>query len=482
MLKKTRIIATIGPASESVEMLTKLMKAGVNVARLNFSHGDHAWHESTYRAVRKAAKEGGYTVAVMQDLMGPKIRIGDFATEFVTLKKGAVFTLTTKKGVGDETGAYITYTDLHKDVKKGDRVLLDDGKVAMTVEKISGTDVVCRIVIGGKIRGRRTVNVPGAYLSLSALTKKDKEDVAFGAKLGVDIVALSFVRTAQDVRDLKKLLKKHESKAKIMVKIETPEGVENIREITEEADAVMVARGDLAVEVPREDVPLIQKEIIGVCNSLGKPVVVATQMLETMITEANPTRAEVSDIAHAILEGADAIMLSAETGVGAYPVEAVEVMTRVAKKVEQKCDGRDIVRMPQVCGGREGCDHGIVDAMSESAVRIAKSVRAKAIIALTESGFTARMIARFRPQQELFAVTPNEMTMRQMELSFGCHARTIKPFTHVNDVRATMEEIVLREKIAKKGDTIVIAAGIPFGKAGGTNMVLVHVVGDGGGE
>lgn len=482
MLKKTRIIATIGPASESSTVLKKLMKAGMNVARLNFSHGDHAWHTATHATIRETAEKCGCTVAIMQDLMGPKIRIGDFATEFVTLKKGATFTLRTKKGVGDESGAYITYENLYKDVEKGDTVLLDDGKVALTVSVIQGADVVCKVKIGGRIRGRRTVNVPGAYLSLSSLTKKDKEDLVLGVKLGVDIVALSFVRTASDVRELKKLLKKHGSEAKIVAKVETPEAVENIVDIAREADAIMVARGDLAVEVPREDVPLLQQDIIKICNSLGKPVVVATQMLETMITEANPTRAEVSDIAHAILEGADAIMLSAETGVGAYPVEAVEVMARVAQKVEKKCTARDITRMPSICNGRTGCDHGIVDAVSESAVHIAKSIHAQAIIALTESGFTARMIARFRPKQTIFAVTPNETTMRQMELSFGCHARTIPPFTHVSDVRAKMEEIVLKEKIAKKGDTIVIAAGVPFGKVGGTNMVLVHVVGDGGGK
>ena len=301
-------------------------------------------------------------------------------------------------------------------------------------------------------------------------------------KLGVDVVALSFVRTSDDVRDLKKLLKKHGSQAKIMVKIETPEAVENITDIAREADAVMVARGDLAVEVPREDVPLIQKDIINICNALGKPVFVATQMLETMITEANPTRAEVSDIAHAILEGADGVMLSAETGVGTYPVEAVEVMSRVAQKVEGKSENRDITRVPYICNGRKGCDRQIVDAVSESAVRVARSVGAKAIIALTDSGFTARMIARFRPSQEIFAATPNEMTLRQMELSFGCHARRIGSFTYVGEVRSAVEDIVVKEKIAKKGDTIVIAAGVPFGKTGGTNMVLVHVVGDGAGE
>ncbi len=482
MLKKTRIIGTIGPASESPAVLTKLMKAGMNVARLNFSHGDHSWHKATYTTIRKTAEKCGCTVAIMQDLMGPKIRIGDFATEFVTLKKGMTFTLRTKKGKGDESGAYITYEDLYKDVEKGDTVLLDDGKVALIVSAINGSDVVCKVKIGGRIRGRRTVNVPGAYLSLSSLTKKDKEDLVLGVKLGVDVVALSFVRTADDVRELKKLLKKHGSQAKIVAKIETPEAVEHIVDIAHEADAVMVARGDLAVEVPREDVPLIQKDIVRICNALGKPVFVATQMLETMITEANPTRAEVSDIAHAILEGADGVMLSAETSVGAYPVEAVNVMSRVAQKVEGRSENRDITRMPHVCNGREGCDRTIVDAVSESAVRMARTVNAKAIIALTDSGFTARMIARFRPSQEIFAATPNEMTLRQMELSFGCHARRIGSFTYVGQVRSAMEDIVVKEKIAKKGDTIIIAAGIPFGKVGGTNMVLVHVVGDGAGE
>ena len=366
------------------------------------------------------------TVPIIQDLMGPKIRIGDFTTEFVTLKRGATFTLLTKKKAGYETHTYITYEELHNDVKKGMKILLNDGKIELTVKEVKGTDIVCTVDVGGQIRGRRTVNVPGAYLKISSLTAKDKKDLAFGMKLGVVFVAFSFVRTADDVRELRALLKKYGSPAKIMVKLETPEAFENIRDIIEETDSVMIARGDLAVEVPREDVPMIQKHIIELCNAAGKPVIVATQMLETMITEPHPTRAEVSDIAYAVLEGADALMLSAETGVGEYPVEAMRTMTRVAMKAESHVEPKKIKRARAVAGHDGVHAYDVVDSVSESAVDIARSVHAKVIVALTQSGFTARIISRFRPKQPILAVTINEATYYQAELSYGCYTHKIK--------------------------------------------------------
>ncbi|NTV44518.1 MAG: pyruvate kinase [Candidatus Yonathbacteria bacterium] len=477
-MKKTHIIGTIGPVSESVPQLKKLIEAGMNVARLNFSHGDWTTHEQAYNNIRQAATEMKATVPIMQDLMGPKIRIGDFTTEFVTLKNGGTFTLVTKKELGDEKHAYITYEDLYKDVKKGSKILLNDGKIELTVKEIKGTDIVCRVDEGGKIRGRRTVNVPGAYLKISSLTPKDKKDLTFGVKLGVDLVAFSFVRTADDVRELRGLLKKHGSPAKIMVKLETPEAVENIHEIIEETDSIMIARGDLAVEVPREDVPMIQKRIIELCNAAGKPVIVATQMLETMITEAHPTRAEVSDIAYAVLEGADAVMLSAETGVGAYPVESVRTMARVAMKAETHVETKKIKRARTVAGPDGVRAYDVVDSVSESAVDIARSVHAKVIVALTQSGFTARMISRFRPKQPILAVTTNDATYYQAELSYGCYTRKIKQFTNIDEVYGEVDRLVLGDKLAKKGDRVVIVAGLPFGKVGGTNMIMVHVVGD----
>jgi pyruvate kinase len=477
-MKKTHIIGTIGPVSDSVPMLKKLIEAGMNVARLNFSHGDWATHKTAYNHVRQAAKEMGRTIPIMQDLMGPKIRIGDFTTEFVTLKKGETFTLVKDMCVGDETHAHITYDGLYQDVQKGSKVLLNDGKIELTVKEIKETDIVCKIDVGGKIRGRRTVNVPGAYLKISSLTAKDKKDLTWGVKLGVDFVAFSFVRTADDVRELRALLKKYKSSAKIIVKLETPEAVENIHAIIEETDAVMIARGDLAVEVPREDVPMIQKKIIELCNIAGKPVIVATQMLETMITEAHPTRAEVSDIAYAVLEGADALMLSAETGVGEYPVEAVSTMARVAKKAESHVEPKKIKRTRATCPPEGICAYDVVDSVSESAVDIAHAVHARAIIALTQSGFTARMISRFRPKQLIFAVTTNDATYHQTELSYGCYTRKIKEFGNIDEVYGEVDTLVLGEKLAKKGDRVVIVAGLPFGKIGGTNMIMVHVIGD----
>lgn len=476
--KKTHIIGTIGPASESVENLKKLIGAGMNVARLNFSHGDYPSHERIHKNIRQAAAEMKATVPIIQDLMGPKIRIGDFTTEFVTLKRGATFTLVTKKKAGDETHTYITYEELQNDVKKGMKILLNDGKIELTVKEVKGTDIVCTVDVGGQIRGRRTVNVPGAYLKISSLTAKDKKDLAFGMKLGVVFVAFSFVRTADDVRELRALLKKYGSPAKIMVKLETPEAFENIRDIIEETDSVMIARGDLAVEVPREDVPMIQKHIIELCNAAGKPVIVATQMLETMITEPHPTRAEVSDIAYAVLEGADALMLSAETGVGEYPVEAMRTMTRVAMKAESHVEPKKIKRARAVAGHDGVHAYDVVDSVSESAVDIARSVHAKVIVALTQSGFTARMISRFRPKQPILAVTINEATYYQAELSYGCYTHKIKQFGNIDEVYDEVDTLVLREKLAKKGDRVVIVAGLPFGKVGGTNMIMVHVVGD----
>jgi pyruvate kinase len=477
-MKKTHIICTIGPASESVPMLKNLIGAGMNVARLNFSHGDWVTHETAHKNIRQAAKETGKNIAIMQDLMGPKIRIGDFATEFVTLKKGATFTLVHEKIVGDETRAHITYSGLYKDVKKGIKILLNDGKIEMTVQSIKGTDIICKIDVGGNIRGRRTVNVPGAYLKISSLTPKDKKDLMLGVKLGVDFVAFSFVRTVDDVRALRVLLKKYKSSAKIIVKLETPEAIDNIHAIIEETDAVMIARGDLAVEVPREDVPMIQKHIIGLCNAVGKPVIVATQMLETMITEVHPTRAEVSDIAYAVLEGADALMLSAETSVGEYPTEAVRTMARVVMKAESHVEPKKVKRAHIVDGPNGVHAYDIVDSVSESAVDIAQSVHAKVIVALTQSGFTARMIARFRPKQPILAVTTNDSTYYQAELSYGCYTRKIKQFGNIDEVYDEMDALVLGEKLAKKGDRVVIVAGLPFGKVGGTNMIMVHVVGD----
>jgi len=472
IFKKTRIIATIGPASSNELVLTKLIRSGVNVVRLNFSHGDHESHKEVIELVRRVAKKLDSTVAILQDLPGPKIRIGDFYTERVQIKKGSIFTLTTKHCVGDEKIAYVNYKPLPKEVKKGSFILLDDGKKKLQVISTTSTEIKCRVMVGGETKGRRGVNVPGAYLKISSLTENDKEHLAFGIKQNVDFIALSFVRRESDILELKEILKKAGSDAAVIAKIETEEAIENFDKIIEATDAVMVARGDLAVEVPAENVPLLQKKIVKKCNKLGKPVIVATQMLESMIKSPVPTRAEVSDVANSILDGADAVMLSEETALGENPVEAVSMMSSVAGKIEASYPRVSFVD-PDVC---EVPLKEVVDAVSSSVVNTAHDVGAKVIIALTESGFTARMVSRYKPVQPIIVMTPNEKTVNKVILSFGCRSVVIKPFKYVANVMDQVRKFVLKEKYAKKGDRVIIVAGVPFGQRGGTNMLMVEVI------
>src|SRR3990170_2245888 len=333
-MKKTKIVATIGPATESKEKLEELLKDGMNVMRINFSHGDFAEHARKVANLHSAMKKTGIRAAILQDLGGPKIRIGDFKADSIELIPGRTFTLTTDQVEGDEKKVSIQYKNFPKEVKKGHVIYLHDGKKKLEVIKIAGNDVVCKVIVGGSIKGRRGVNLPDSELSIGSLTKKDIHDLEFGLKYDVDFIALSFVRKPEDIDELRTILKKRKSSARIIAKIETPQAIRNLDEIISKADGVMVARGDLAIEVPAEQVPLIQKMIIEKCNNLGKPVITATQMLESMIKSPIPTRAEVSDVANAILDGTDAIMLSEETTLGDYPVEAVRMMSKIAREIE----------------------------------------------------------------------------------------------------------------------------------------------------
>jgi len=471
-LKKTKIVATIGPASSSEKMLIQLIKAGVNVFRLNFSHGEHKTHLETLENIRKASKKAKTPVAVLQDLCGPKIRIGDFYQEKITLKKGAHFTLTTKPCTGDENEVFVSYKRLPQEVKKDGFILLDDGKIRLKIVSTSKTKIKCKVLVGGSIRGRRGVNVPGSYLKISSLTVKDKKDLEFGIKHNIDFIALSFVRNAKDVMHLKEILKSKKSDAEIIAKIETEEAVENLDEIINVADGIMVARGDLAVEMPPETVPVLQKRIIRKCNHEGKPVIVATQMLESMISSPVPTRAEVSDVANSILDGADAVMLSAETAVGLYPLDVINIMREVAIKTEMHYSKKRIISTAD----EEDHERGIVDAVSDSAVNVAYAVDAKLIVALTESGFTARMVSRFKPKQHILVMTPSEKASRRVILSFGVKSFKIKPFKYIAQVLDQVSQISIKNGYAKKGDKIVIIAGVPFGKRGGTNLVMVERV------
>jgi pyruvate kinase len=477
-LKKTKIVATIGPASESEAMLEGLVKAGMNVCRLNFSHGTHEEHAIQVKNIHAVAEKLGVQVAILQDLSGPKIRIGDFYQERVMLKKGSIFTLTTKQCVGDETKVFVNYKALPQEIKKGDSILLDDGKKALQVLEIKGEEIKCRVIVGGETKGRRGVNLPGVSLKISCLTPKDKKDIVFGLEHHVDFMALSFVRRASDVRELRTILRKNKSAIKIIAKIETEEAIENIDAIIAEADGLMVARGDLAVEVPAEEVPILQKMIIEKCNRAGKPVIVATQMMESMIKSPVPTRAEVSDVANSILDGADAVMLSEESALGEYPVLAVAMMSKVAGMVEKNYPYRQAL-YGDIFNAENSADNGhkgIVDAVTFAAVSTAAAVGAVAIIALTESGFTARMISRFRPEQPIIVMSSRRQVIEELTLSFGCYPIRVEKLLAVDQVMKEVRSFVLLHKFAKKGDKVVIAAGIPFGHMGGTNMLLVEVI------
>lgn len=473
--KKTKIVATIGPVTSSEAMLSELLKAGFNIMRLNFSHGDFAEHQVKVDNLKKAIKKTGIPAATMQDLGGPKIRIGDFENGVITLKEGQKFTLTTDKIVGNEERVSVNYEPLPKELKVGGFILLHDGKKRLEITDIKGNDVICKVIVGGEIKNKRGVNLPGAHLSISSLTPKDKKDLEFGIKNKVDFVAFSFVRRADDIRELRAMLAKEKSEAKIIAKVEDVEGLENIDEIIELVDGVMVARGDMAIEIGAENVPMVQKSIIQKCNEQGKLVITATHMLESMIKSPVPTRAEVSDIANAIIDGTDAIMLSEETTLGDFPVEAVAVMTRVAQKVENDAIYIDHVIEDQMYK-HPSTENRVADAITNEVIDLANTLDAKAIVAFTESGFTARMIARYKPLQPVLAMTPNEKTHNQLLMSFGVTPVLIKKTLMLNDVIKQAKAHCVKHKLAGKGDKMVLALGMPFGKKVDTNMILVETV------
>lgn len=469
-MKKTKIVATLGPVSNNQKTLGAMVDAGLSLVRLNFSHGNHEEHARNIGVVRSVAKRKKIILPILQDLSGPKIRIGDFYEERVMLAEGEEFVLTTDPCVGDEHRAYINYPALPKEIKPGKYILLDDGKKKLLVERVKGKEIFCRIVIGGETKGRRGVNLPGTTLRISSLTAKDKKDLEFGLKHDVDFVALSFVRQAKDIEELRAILAAKKSNAKIVAKIETAEAIEHLDAILRATDAVMVARGDLAVEMPMEQVPILQKRIVERSRELGKPVIVATQMLESMIRQAVPTRAEVNDVANAILDGADAVMLSEETTLGNYPVEAVSMMTRVAEETE-RCYA---YLRPLTEGVLDQAS--VTDAVTHSVTHTAQKVGATVIVALTESGFTPRMVARHRPLQTVLVLSPNDKTLSQMMLSFGCISEKTKPISLITEAIAIARKSVMKRGLAASGDRIVIVGGVPFGVKGGTNMLLVETV------
>lgn len=470
MDKKTKIVCTIGPATESHASLESLLRAGMNVMRLNFSHGDFNEHQARVSHLRKAVETTGIPAAILQDLGGPKIRIGTFKTESVTLKPGQKFTLTADKVDGDETRVSVNYPKLPKEVAKGHIIFLHDGKKKLEVLEVKGNDVVCKVIVGGDIKGKRGVNLPDSDLSISSLTDKDRADLEFGIKNKVDFVALSFVRRPSDITELRDILVARKSNAKIVAKIETPQALANIDEIIALTDAVMVARGDLAIEIPAEKVPAAQKMIIEKCNKAGKPVITATQMLESMIKSPVPTRAEVSDVANAILDGTDAVMLSEETTLGDYPVQAVEVMAKVARQVESDLLGKKFFPT-----GEAG-DLTVGESVTRSAIRTAAKVKAKYLVSFTARGYSARMLSRYKPSQPIVVFTPNEVTFRQSLLSWGTVPVLMKKTTDFNEVTKIVRDHFLKSKLAKKGEKVVLASSLPFGKMTEANMLLVETL------
>ncbi|MEV8567752.1 pyruvate kinase [Streptomyces sp. NPDC051322] len=471
-MRRSKIVCTLGPAVDSYEQLKTLIEAGMNVARLNMSHGSHAEHEERYHRVRKAAEASGHAVGVLADLQGPKIRLETFAEGPVELVRGDEFTITSDDVAGDRTICGTTYKGLPGDVAKGDPILINDGNVELKVTSVEGPQVRTIVIEGGVISDHKGINLPGAAVNVPALSEKDIEDLRFALRMGCDLVALSFVRDAGDVRDVHKIMDEEGRRVPVIAKVEKPQAVANMEGVVAAFDGVMVARGDLAVEYPLEKVPMVQKRLIELCRRNAKPVIVATQMMESMITNSRPTRAEASDVANAILDGADAVMLSAESSVGAYPVETVKTMSKIVVAAEEELLSKGL--QPLVPGKKPRTQGGSV---ARAACEIADFLNAKALVAFTQSGDTARRLSRYRTCQPILAFTTDESTRCQLALSWGVESYVVP---HVDNTDAMVDLVdaeLLKLKRYSDGDKMVITAGSPPGVPGTTNMVRVHHLG-----
>ncbi|AEG59628.1 pyruvate kinase [Desulforamulus ruminis] len=471
-MRRTKIVCTIGPASESFEVLKEMMLAGMNVARLNFSHGTHEDHGRRLEAIRQAAREVGKNIAILLDTKGPEIRLKKFANPPVLLKPGQSFTLTTREVLGDDTIVSVTYMDLPKDVRPGSRVAVADGLIEMEVEAVEGQDVHCRVINGGPLSNQKGVNLPGVNVNLPSITERDVEDIRFGIQQGVDFIAASFIRKASDVLAIRQIVEEVGADVAIIAKIESRQGVDNLAEIINVSDGIMVARGDLGVEIPAEEVPVLQKTMIQSCNIAGKPVITATQMLESMTQNPRPTRAEASDVANAIFDGSDAIMLSGETAAGKYPVQAVETMARIAQRAEQAVNFDALLETRG-----SALQRTVTDGISHAVCTIAKELGVSAIITATASGHTARMIAKYRPKVPIIAVTPKADVLRKLALAWGVEPLLIGPLTGTDEMISASVEVSLTAGLISAGDLVVITAGVPVGVHGTTNMMKVHTVG-----
>ncbi|MCX7904231.1 MAG: pyruvate kinase [Caloramator sp.] len=473
-MRKTKIVCTIGPASESEEMLRKLIDAGMNAARLNFSHGDHEEHGRRIVLIKKLREELGKPIAIILDTKGPEIRTGNFKGGKVELVEGQEFIVTTRQVEGDNTICSVTYEKLHEDVKVGDTILIDDGLIGLLVEKIEGQDIHCRVLNSGPVGNHKGVNLPNVKINLPALTEKDIADIKFGIEMGIDYIAASFVRKPSDVLEIRKVLEKFGGQnIQIIAKIENQEGLDNIDDILKLADGIMVARGDLGVEIPAEDVPLVQKMLIEKANKAGKPVITATQMLDSMIRNPRPTRAEVTDVANAIFDGTDAIMLSGETANGKYPLEAVKTMAKIAEKAETALNYDMLLEKKA-----KQRLNTVPDAISLATVTAAAELNASAIITATQSGHTARMVSKYRPKCQIIAATPYDDVARKLSIVWGVYPIIASKMESADAVIDLSVKEALNKGLVSKGDLVVIAAGVPVGYAGTTNMMKVSIVGD----
>lgn len=469
--RRTKIVCTIGPSSSSADTIREMLDAGMDVARINFSHGSHREHATTIRTLRKVAREAGFPLAIMQDLPGPKNRTGKLKNGAIELKEGARFILTTRQLLGNEHIVSVGLPELPRKVKPRDAVYLDDGAIELQVIDTTDTDVTCTVVSGGRLGEEKGINVPGIDWDAPAITKEDWEHLRFGVKHEVDFVALSFIKEATDVRKVKEFLRQGSNIPAVIAKIERRQALDNLDEILEAADGAMVARGDLGIEIPLPRVPIVQKEIIERCNRLGKPVIVATQMLESMVSSPRPTRAEVTDVANAIFDGADALMLSEETAIGDYPVESVSMMAQIALEAEAALPYEEIL----LSKGRD-VQPKTDDAISYAACHTAHQLRAAAIVAFTSSGSTARRVSRYRPRAPILAITPNRTTQRQLSLSWGVRAFHFPEPSRLTVLFARGARLAKRTGVAGKDDIVVITGGVPIGVPGSTNLLKVEKV------
>ncbi|MCR8928652.1 pyruvate kinase [Priestia megaterium] len=475
-MRKTKIVCTIGPASESVEKLVELINSGLNVCRLNFSHGDFEEHGARIVNIREAAKQTGKTVGILLDTKGPEIRTNTMENGAIELEEGAEIIVSMTEVVGTTEKFSITYPGLIDDVHVGSKILLDDGLIGLEVLDINKTDgeIKTKVLNPGTLKNKKGVNVPNVSVNLPGITEKDASDIVFGIEQGIDFIAASFVRRASDVLEIRELLEKHNAAhIQIISKIENQEGVDNIKEILEVSDGLMVARGDLGVEIPAEEVPLVQKDLIKQCNALGKPVITATQMLDSMQRNPRPTRAEASDVANAIFDGTDAIMLSGETAAGSYPVEAVQTMHSIASRAEQALNYSEILQQRSKQVGPS-----ITDAIGQSVVHTALNLNASAIVAPTESGYTAKIVSKYRPQSPIVAVAANDSVARRLSLVWGVTPVVGERVNTIDDMLDHAVNDAVKTGVVAHGDLVVITAGVPVGESGATNLMKVQVVGD----